>query len=421
MVKRDPPIKMLGETETRLTADPFNRTPLDTADYFNRKLQLSAPISDPMGRNVLNPYTNVSDQNTNLLSAMRVATGTANPINEAILNGLVNPNQLSQLIRAPNAEFDGDMLSALSSTGFASNRQLRSAHEVQLADELLLPRIRKEANFVKTVTRKELDALRPDSNWFKSLTKPNQLIVKQLMLTNPAQTFDATELEAPAGALSQPFADCLPYLPQYADGHLQPCNLIFKDENEELQFYSIFIAGEAIYAKMWVRGQSTDIYARYHNGNYHLVRLNRTGDEVQCEILHVDFDASSLFAPYGNLFRIRYNQYYQAVAKRVPKRNPPTTEQIAQEALSLYKVDMVANTQYHFSISAGLPKLGQYRGPLSQPTGRKMSPHDRQPHFSYRYNPDGTVRIKFPVKAAEVNGGAKEKLGLQISQLKTIK
>ena len=66
------------------------------------------------------------------------------------------------------------------------------------------------------------------------------------------------------------------------------------------------------------------------------------------------------------------------------------------------------------------PKLGRYQGPLSVPTGRKMPPHDRQPHFSYRYNADGSVRIKFPVKAAEVNGGAKARNGLQISKLKVL-
>jgi hypothetical protein len=68
-------------------------------------------------------------------------------------------------------------------------------------------------------------------------------------------------------------------------------------------------------------------------------------------------------------------------------------------------------------MSDAIPKLGKYTGELSVPTGRKMPPHDRQAHRSYRYNPDGTVRISFPVNPSKINGGAEARNGLQISNL----
>lgn len=406
MAKREHPIKSFGETESRF------------------------PASSPIGRSELNPYT--KETFAEALSASRNAMA-GNPIVQSILDGLVNPNQVLQTIRPLNVEFDGDMLSnlgTLSNKGFAQNLQMKSALEAQLAEELLLERIRKEVDFMRPYNRTDLDRLTIKQPWFNKLPLPEQLIYKQAIFTNRAQTFNALELEAPTDWLVPAFSECVKYIPRYSNGRLQPVNLVLMDTSDRLQCLSVYVPQvdyDVIYVRYWAAQKNWDVYCRWCDGQINLVRLAHKNGQVQCEVMNVETTVGDeILRVYGNIFRWRYMQYEQAVAKRVPKRNVTALEEIQTEALKLYSYDLTVpepenRDAFIVTMSDALPKLGRYQGPLSVPTGRKMPPHDRQPHFSYRYNADGSVRIKFPVKAAEVNGGAKARLGLQISRLKTIK
>ena len=405
MAKREHPIKSFGETESRF------------------------PASSPIGRSELNPYTKETFAET--LSASRNAMA-GNPIVQSILDGLVKPNQVLQTIRPLNAEFDGDMLSnlgTLSNKGFAQNLQMKSALEAQLAEELLLERIRKEVDFMRPYNRTDLDRLTIKQPWFNKLPLPEQLIYKQAIFTNRAQTFNALELEAPTDWLVPAFSECVKYLPRYSNGRLQPVNLVLMDTSDRLQCLSVYVPQvdyDVIYVRYWAAQKNWDVYCRWCDGQVNLVRLDHKNGRVQCEVMNVETTVGSeILRVYGNVFRWRYMQYEQAVAKRVPKRNVTALDEIQTEALKLYSYDLTVpepenRDAFIVTMSDALPKLGRYQGPLSVPTGRKMPPHDRQPHFSYRYNADGSVRIKFPVKAAEVNGGAKARNGLQISKLKVL-
>lgn len=406
MAKREHPIKSFGETESRF------------------------PASSPIGRSELNPYT--KETFAEALSASRNAMA-GNHIVQSILDGLVNPNQVLQTIRPLNVEFDGDMLSnlgTLSNKGFAQNLQMKSALEAQLAEELLLERIRKEVDFMRPYNRTDLDRLTIKQPWFNKLPLPEQLIYKQAIFTNRAQTFNALELEAPTDWLVPAFSECVKYIPRYSNGRLQPVNLVLMDTSDRLQCLSVYVPQvdyDVIYVRYWAAQKNWDVYCRWCDGQINLVRLAHKNGQVQCEVMNVETTVGDeILRVYGNTFRWRYMQYEQAVAKRVPKRNVTALEEIQTEALKLYSYDLTVpepenRDAFIVTMSDALPKLGRYQGPLSVPTGRKMPPHDRQPHFSYRYNADGSVRIKFPVKAAEVNGGAKARNGLQISRLKTIK
>ena len=342
-----------------------------------------------------------------------------NPVMQGILDGLVKPNQ----------NFDGDVLGTLSNKGFAQNLQMKSALEAQLAEELLLERIRKEVDFMRPYSRADLDRLIIKQHWFNKLPLPEQLMYKQAIFTNRAQTFNALGLEAPADLLAPDFSTCVEYLPRYSNGRLQPVNLVMMDTESKLQCLSVYVPRvdyDVVYVRYWVDQKNWDVYCRWCAGKIDLVRLDHKNGAVRCEVMNVETTVGSeILRVYGNVFRWRYMQYEQAVAKRVPKRNVTPAEEIQAEALKLYSYDLTVpapenRDAFIMTMSDALPKLGRYQGPLSVPTGRKMTPHDRQPHFSYRYNADGSVRIKFPVKAAEVNGGAKARNGLQISKLKVL-
>ena len=360
----------------------------------------------------------------------------SSPIGHAVLNQYVNPTQMEQaLTRGRITDIDSEIFRKPINRGFAIESRNDSRSSLYTKDPLakavylnrmenLIKQVIDEVNFVRELTKSELDKLSLKNKWFAGFSAGEQLILKQIMLTNPAQVFDTTDLNVPEGWLEQPFKDSLPYLPRYSNGVLQSCNLIMKDTSEAYQFYSIFVPkdSEAIYLKFWVKGHQSDFYCRYFNGEYQLVRLTlANGKLVVKVIVNHNINIEELFAFYGNVFRWRYTEYERAIAKRIPKRRVVTSAELTTEAMSLYQADMDRVTPLLFTVSNAVPKLSQYKGLLSVSTGRKMPPHDRQPHYSYRYNPDGTVRIKFPVKAAEVNGGAKTRLGLQISRLKAIK
>ena len=425
MSKHPHPIKALGETETRFpksspigssVLNPYDKiNQLEDTEFLNRKNSLSQAMA--------------SEHYANVLSASRESM-SGNPIVQSILDGLVKPNQVLQTISPPDVNFDGDVLGTLSNKGFAQNLQMKSALEAQLAEELLLERIRKEVDFMRPYNRTDLDRLTIKQPWFNKLSLPEQLMYKQAIFTNRAQTFNALELEAPTDWLVPEFSECVQYLPRYSTGRLQPVNLVLLDTSDRLQCLSAYIPQvdyDVVYVRYWAAQKNWDVYCRWCDGQVNLVRLDHKNGRVQCEVMNVETTVGSeILRVYGNVFRWRYMQYEQAVAKRVPKRNVTALDEIQTEALKLYSYDLTVpepenRDAFIVTMSDALPKLGRYQGPLSVPTGRKMPPHDRQPHFSYRYNADGSVRIKFPVRAAEVNGGAKARNGLQISKLKEIK
>ena len=370
-----------------------------------------------------------------------------NSLQAAITAGLVNPNQMSQMIPksspvgsavlnpygtsasragmfAPhNSDFNGDILN---SSFFNRNLEIRNAQDAALAEELLLQKVRKEATFVKPYTRQDIDKLKINNKWFNNLPKTEQLLYKQAMYTNRAQTYNAVDMIAPEDWNQPDFSTCLPYLPRYSDDRLQPCNLVLKNVSDHLQCLSVYIPDvdyDVIYIRYWITGKNTNVYCRYHNGNYHLLRLEYVKGELWCEVLNTEIEiAVDIFRIYGNVFRCRYMEYENAVASRVPKRNKTALELVQQEALKLYQHDLTTDADNTrdgliLTMSDAIPKLGKYTGELSVPTGRKMPPHDRQAHRSYRYNPDGTVRISFPVNPSKINGGAEARIGLQISNL----
>lgn len=383
-----------------------------------------------------------SKQPIRLFGESEACLPKSNPIGRAVLNQYVNQEHLEQslmrdTITPSNTDFNGDILSGFamesrnadrsslfSKDPLAKSQYLNRVLAMTNDDDLLIKQVTSEVNFVREINKVELDAITLKNKWFANFSAGELLILKQLMLSNPAQLFDTTDLMVHEGWFAQPFKDSLSYLPRYSNGKLQNCNLLVKDDAERYQFYSIFAASDsdAIYLKHWMRGTDPGFYARYADGEYQLVRLNQVNGKLVVKVIvNHSVDIASLFAFYGNIFRWRYMEYERAIAKRVPKRSTVTPAEISTEAKALYQEDNDQVTPLLFTVSNAVPKLGQYKGPLSASTGRKMPPHDRQPHYSYRYNPDGSVRIKFPVKAAEVNGGAKSRVGLQISKLKEIK
>ena len=229
MTKHPHPIKAFGETESRF------------------------PVSSPIGGSDVT------------LSASRNAMA-GNPIVQSILDGLVKPNQVLQTISPPNNEFDGDMLSnldTLSNNVFAQNLQMKSALEAQLAEELLLERIRKEVDFMRPYNRTDLDRLTIKQPWFNKLSQPEQLIYKQAIFTNRAQTFNALELEAPEDWLVPAFSECVKYLPRYSSGRLQPVNLVLMDTSNRLQCLSVYVPQvdyDVIYVRYWAAQKNFDVY-----------------------------------------------------------------------------------------------------------------------------------------------------------------
>lgn len=396
------PIRIFGEVESRL---PAPRSPIlgamDNGLVNSSQIEQMFPRSSPEGSAVLNPYGTTDSRASMygpLVSTMRTIT-------------------------APNSEFNGDILN---SSFFNRNLEIRNAQDAEITEELLLQKIRKEATFIQPYTRQDIDKLKINNKWFNNLSKTEQLLYKQAMYTNRAKTYNAVDMMAPEDWNQPDFSTCLPYLPRYSDGQLQPCNLVLKNIGEHLQCLSVYIPKvdyDVIYIRYWIAGKNTSVYCRYHNGKYNLVRLEYVKGELWCEVLNTEIEiAVDIFRIYGNVFRCRYMEYENAVASRVPKRNKTALELVQQEALKLYQHDLTTDADNTrdgliLTMSDAIPKLGKYTGELSVPTGRKMPPHDRQAHRSYRYNPDGTVRISFPVNPSKINGGAEARNGLQISNL----
>ena len=160
---KNQPIRMFGESESRHNS----LQAAITAGLVNpNQLSQMIPKSSPEGSAVLNPYG--------------ITTSRAAMFGSSVLN-----------ITPPNSEFNGDLLN---SSFFNRNLEIRNTHDAALAEELLLQKVRKEATFIKPYTRQDIDKLKINNKWFNNLPKTEQLLYKQAMYTNRAQTYNAVTI-----------------------------------------------------------------------------------------------------------------------------------------------------------------------------------------------------------------------------------
>lgn len=281
------------------------------------------------------------------------------------------------------------------------------------------------------VSRSELSNIKIKHKWFNSLTPREQQMYKVSMLSNNAHTYRAVDLDVPEQWQGRTFEQTEGLVPRYSDSTIQPCNLVFKTDDETLGIYSIYKSKtikdgkcNAMYLRDWSEGLSSKRYYRCEDGK-HFMAIDLTDDSVTYimpgtpEYVLVE----SKFRVYGNIFAYRLEQYEKKVRDSIPASITYSKEQVLEEALAWYLEDITADVskaddkKYLITCSEALPKLRRYRGELSKPTGRKMPPHDRTSHKNRRYNPDGTIRLEWDVAATEINGGAKERFGMQISNI----
>lgn len=282
-----------------------------------------------------------------------------------------------------------------------------------------------------TVTRDELTNIKVKHKWFNNLIPVEQQMYKVAMLSNNAHTYRAVDCEVPEQWQRRTFEQTVGLVPRYSNSRIQPCNLVFKTDSDRLGIYSIYSSMtkrddvcNAMYLRDWSEGLSSKRYYRCDDGkDFTVIDLD---DETLTPVYPGTPEyvlVESKFRVYGNIFAYRLEQYENKVKDSIPVGITYRSEETLEEALAWYleditvDIDMAHDEKYLITCSEALPKLKRYRGELSKPTGRKMAPHDRTSHKNRRYNPDGTVRMEWEVAATEINGGAKARFGLQISNI----
>lgn len=330
---------------------------------------------------------------------------------------LFKPGQLDQMFpRGRVTDIDSEIFRQ-STKGFDANIGLFILNEVK--------------EIQHTVTRDELTDIKIKHKWFNNLIPVEQQMYKVAMLSNNAHTYRAVDCDVPEQWQKRTFKQTMGLVPRYSNTRIQPCNLVFKTDEKLLGIYSIYSSMtkrndecNAMYLRDWSEGLSSKRYYRCDDG-YKFSVIDLTDDSVTTiesgtpEYMLVE----AKFRVYGNIFAYRLEQYEKKVTDSIPVGITYKREEALEEALAWYledttvDIDMANDEKYLITCSEALPRLKRYRGELSKPTGRKMAPHDRTSHKNRRYNPDGTVRMEWEVAATEINGGAKARFGLQISNI----
>lgn len=338
---------------------------------------------------------------------------------------LIKPGQLDQM-------FPHGHVSDIDSEIFRHSTRSLFGHEREERDPVLNMFILNEVKEIHhTVTRDELTNIKIKHKWFNKLIPREQQMYKVAMLSNNAHTYRAVDCDVPEQWQGRSFEQTEGLVPRYSNSVIQPCNLVFKTDDAALGIYSIYSSRtkredkcNAMYLRDWSEGLSSKRYYRCEDGKHFMI-VDLTDDSVTYimpgtpEYVLVE----SKFRVYGNIFAYRLEQYEKKVRDSIPVSITYSKEQVLEEALAWYLEDITADVskaddeKYLVTCSEALPKLRRYRGELSKPTGRKMSPHDRTSHKNRRYNPDGTIRLEWDVAATEVNGGAKARFGMQISNI----
>lgn len=338
---------------------------------------------------------------------------------------LIKPGQLDQMFpRGHVSDIDSEIFRHSTRSLFGQEREER--------DPVLNMFILNEVKEIHhTVTRDELTNIKIKHKWFNKLIPREQQMYKVAMLSNNAHTYRAVDCDVPEQWQGRSFEQTEGLVPRYSNSVIQPCNLVFKTDDAVLGIYSIYSSKtkredkcNAMYLRDWSEGLSSKRYYRCEDGKHFM-----TVDLADDSVTYIQPDSpeyvlvEAKFRVYGNIFAYRLEQYEKKVRDSIPVSITYGKEQVLEEALAWYLEDITADVskaddeKYLVTCSEALPKLRRYRGELSKPTGRKMPPHDRTSHKNRRYNPDGTVRLEWDVAATEVNGGAKERFGMQISNI----
>ena len=377
-----------------------------------------APPNPLFDGNVAPSLTSMARQATSSSRAAMVSS-------HLLDNELVKPGQLDQM-------FPQGRVSDIDSEIFRHSTRSLFGQEREERDPVLNMFILNEVKEIHhAVTRGGLTNVKIKHKWLNKLIPREQQMYKVAMLSNNAHTYRAVDCDVPEQWQGRSFEQTEGLVPRYSNSVIQPCNLVFKTDDAVLGIYSIYSSKtkredkcNAMYLRDWSEGLSSKRYYRCEDGK-HFMAIDLTDDSVT----YIQPDSpeyvlvEAKFRVYGNIFAYRLEQYEKKVRDSIPVSITYGKEQVLEEALAWYLEDITADVskaddeKYLVTCSEALPKLCRYRGELSKPTGRKMPPHDHTSHKNRRYNPDGTIRLEWEVAATEVNGGAKERFGMQISNI----
>lgn len=368
------------------TTDESERHLLDSSEYINRKNQLLSANHDE-------------------LASQRFVMKSS-PMGHALAQKQLSADQIlsphEHTTDFPNAALNY-MTSELMDTTFRP------------------PRYEALAEQFPVIPRAQVMAIKPKEAFFRRLKMRSQMVFRILSSFNKAVTYRTRINPQPID-----IDETLTLLPRYGDGQLQPWNLIIERGDREIEAYSLLslggtLAGKALLFKDWSSNLSQESFYLYHIPSdtfYSYV----AGDSDPHAITAWDNEytlIATLLGRCGGVFKARLDTYIKAVQAQLPMKLPVGPRAVVEEATKLYLTDFEKQQQsaWRLTTSPAIPKLGQYRGPLSKTTGKKKLPHDRSEHMNRRYNADGTVRLEWKVAATKVNGGVEARHGAQISDI----
>jgi hypothetical protein len=265
--------------------------------------------------------------------------------------------------------------------------------------------------------------MKPKEAFFSKLTPRSQMVFKLLASFNKAVIYRTDN-----GPDTVDLRSSVALLPRYGDGSLQPWNIVIEQGGGELEAYSLLafkgkLGEEAFLLKDWRSSLAQDAFYMYHIPSESFYSYASEDAEPHLVLPWSDEYrlAELLLGRCGGVFKARLDAYEAAIAAQLPVKRKVVEQELKREAVIWYITDLEKQqaTTWHLTTSRAIPKLGQYRGPLSRHTGRKMIPHDRSEHKNRRYNADGTVRLEWEVAATKVNGGVEARHGAQISDIIT--
>ena len=283
------------------------------------------------------------------------------------------------------------------------------------------PRYEVLAEQFPVIPRAQVMAIKPKEAFFRRLKMRSQMVFRILSSFNKAVTYRTQTKPQPID-----IDETLTLLPRYGDGQLQPWNLVIEQDDGGLEAYSLLslggtLAGKALIFKDWSSSLSQESFFLYHISSNTFYSYTN-GESEPVAITPWDNTHTliiTLLGRCGGVFKARLRTYIKAVQAQLPRKRQVDTRTVTEEATKLYLTDFEKQQQsaWRLTTSPAIPKLGQYRGPLSKATDKKKLPHDRSEHMNRRYNADGTVRLEWKVAVTKVNGGVEARHGAQISDI----
>ncbi len=277
------------------------------------------------------------------------------------------------------------------------------------------------------ITGDDVRKLEAKHKWFDSLDAVSKQLIKLMSLTNPAVTHYSSAEDFKDFITPEPL-EVFKYIPRYSNDVIQPCNILLDHVNKVMGI-SILPSDEANSMLFRVADFKGNVVARlYNNGNYELFDLNDDLDMPETGNISDGGTVAVITQVLSSQFKLRYESIMAAVDKRKVSIGNTSADTV-EEAVSILmgsSEDQNSDTHVpaHFIVTmssiTSIPArkyFNHIKRSRKEPT-RKMIPHDRREHKNYRYNPDGSVRLEWDVPAAEINGGAKARFGVQISRFK---